>query len=145
MHVKTNEVSWKVLPSAPSILDLLWFCGKYITGFSVQLTNKSHFRKSSHMCAESVSPHKVCKALDLTSSYTTNYANPVYGVATISHQVRCLRWGHPSLFHTATSLLIRCKMFCMRDISYRLIYRHWLSITHNHLMVTESLIKLIVA
>ena len=36
----------------------------------------------------------------------TNYANPVYGVATICHQVRCLRWGHPSPFHTATSLLI---------------------------------------
>ena len=35
-----------------------------------------------------------------------NYANPVYGVATICHQVHCLRWGHPSLFHTATSLLI---------------------------------------
>ena len=33
-----------------------------------------------------------------------NYANPVYGVATICHQVHCLRWGHPSLFHTTTSL-----------------------------------------
>ena len=49
----------------------------------------------------------------------SNYANPVYGVATICHQVRCLRWGHPRLFHTATSLLIWYKMFCMRDISYR--------------------------
>ena len=38
--------------------------------------------------------------------YSGNYANPVYSVATICHQVRCLRWGHPSLFHTATSLLI---------------------------------------
>ena len=35
-----------------------------------------------------------------------NYTNPVYGVATIRHQVCCLRWGHPSLFHTATFLLI---------------------------------------
>ena len=33
-----------------------------------------------------------------------NYANPVYGVATICHQVRCLCWGHPILLHTATSL-----------------------------------------
>ena len=46
-----------------------------------------------------------------------NHVNPVYGVATICHQVRWLRWGHPSLFHTATSLLIWCKMFCVRDIS----------------------------
>ena len=58
-----------------------------------------------------------------------NYANPVYGFATICHQVRCLRWGHPSLIYTATSLLIRYKMFYMRDISYRLIsvdeiYKH---------------------
>ena len=35
-----------------------------------------------------------------------NYVNPAYGVATICRQVRWLRWGHPSLFHTATSLLI---------------------------------------
>ena len=39
-------------------------------------------------------------------AWMTNYANPVYGVATICHQVRWLRWGHPSLFHTATSLLV---------------------------------------
>ena len=52
----------------------------------------------------------------------SNYANPVYGVATICHQVRCLRWGHPSLFHTATSLLIWYKMFCMRNISYILTW-----------------------
>ena len=51
-----------------------------------------------------------------------NYANPVYGVVTICHQVRWLRWGHPSLFHTATSLLIWYKMFCVRDIAYRLIW-----------------------
>ena len=52
----------------------------------------------------------------------TNYANPVDGFATICYQVRCLRWGHPSLFYTATSLLIWYKMFCMTDISYRLIW-----------------------
>ena len=51
-----------------------------------------------------------------------NYANPVYGVATICHQVRWLRWGHPSLFHIATSLLIWYEMLCVRDISFRLIW-----------------------
>ena len=67
-------------------------------------------------------------------------ANPVYGVATICHQVRCLRWGHPSLFHTATSLLIWYEMFCMRDISYRLIWMKFINMlseyaqsgTHRH-------------
>ena len=52
-----------------------------------------------------------------------NYANPVYGVAIICHQVRWLCWGHPSFFHIATSLLIWYKMFCVRDISYRLIWK----------------------
>ena len=56
-----------------------------------------------------------------------NYANPVYGVATICHQVRWLRWGHPSLFHTATSRLIWYKMFCVRDISYRLTWIEFIS------------------
>ena len=58
---------------------------------------------------------------------TSNYANPVYSVATICHQVRCLRWGHPSLFHTATSLLIWYKMFCMRDIPYRRIWMKFIN------------------
>ena len=57
----------------------------------------------------------------------TNYANPVYGVAAICHQVRWLRWGHPSLFHTATSLLIWYNMFCVRDISYRLIWMEFIN------------------
>ena len=56
-----------------------------------------------------------------------NYANPVYGVVTICHQVRWLRWGHPSLFHTATSLLISYKMFCVRDVSYRLIWMEFIN------------------
>ena len=55
------------------------------------------------------------------------YANPVYGVATICHQVRWLRWGHPSLFHTATSLLIWYKMFCMREISCRHIWMEFIN------------------
>ena len=59
--------------------------------------------------------------------FRQNYTNPVYDVATICHQVRWLRWGHPSLFHTATSLLIWYKMFCVRDISYRLIWMEFLN------------------
>ena len=57
----------------------------------------------------------------------TNYANPVYGVATICHQVRCLRWGHPSLFHTTASLLIWYKMFYMRNISYILTWMKFIN------------------
>ena len=45
----------------------------------------------------------------------SNYANPVYCVSTICHQVLCLRWGHPSLFHTATYLFIWYKIFRMGD------------------------------
>ena len=62
------------------------------------------------------------------SSVLLNYANPVYGVATICHQVRWLRWGHPSLFHTATSFSIWNKMFCVRDISYSLKWMEFINI-----------------
>ena len=58
---------------------------------------------------------------------SSNYANPAYGVATICHQVRCLLWGHPSLFHIATSLLIWYKMLCMRYISYRLTWMKFIN------------------
>ena len=57
----------------------------------------------------------------------TNYANPVYGFATICHQVHWLRWGHRSFFHTAMSLLIWYKMFCVRDISNRLIWMEFIN------------------
>ena len=57
----------------------------------------------------------------------SNYANPVYCVSTICHQVRCLRWGHPCLFHTATYLFIWYKMFRMGDISYRLIWMKYIN------------------
>ena len=63
----------------------------------------------------------------INSEKESNYANPVYGVTTICHQVRWVRWGHPSLFHTATSLLIWYKMFCVRDISYRLIWMEFIN------------------
>ena len=59
--------------------------------------------------------------------HIVNYANPVYGVATICHQVRWLRWGHPSLFRTATSLLIWYQIFCVRYISYRLIWMEFIN------------------
>ena len=52
---------------------------------------------------------KIMKQIDPFGAFWCilfNYADPVYGVATICHQVRCLRWGQPSLFHTAMSLLI---------------------------------------
>ena len=47
--------------------------------------------------------NKILSTSPLASMYN---ANPLYGVTTICHQVRWLRWVHPSLFHTATSLLI---------------------------------------
>ena len=57
----------------------------------------------------------------------SNYANPVYGVATICHQIRWLRWGHPNSFNTATHLLIWYQMFCVRNISYRLIWMEFIN------------------
>ena len=74
------------------------------------------------------------------TSPINNYANPVYGVATICHQVHWLCWGHPSLFHTPTSLLIWYRMFCVRDISYRLTGMEFINMfsvytqsgTHSH-------------
>ena len=65
--------------------------------------------------------------LSISTPVRVNYANPVYGVATICHQVRWLRWGHPSLFHTATSRLIWYKMFCVRDKLYRLIWMEFIN------------------
>ena len=35
--------------------------------------------------------------------------------------------GHPSLFHTAMTLLIWYKMFCMRDTSYRLKWMEFIN------------------
>ena len=61
------------------------------------------------------------------SCVIVNYTIPVYGVATICHQFRWLRLGHLSLFHTAMSLLIWYKMFCVRDISYQLIWMEFIT------------------
>ena len=52
----------------------------------------------------------------------------IYGGAIICHQARWLRWGHPSLFHIAMSLLIWYEMFCVRDISCRLIWMEFINI-----------------
>ena len=70
---------------------------------------------------------KKTSKLRVTGLCVGNYANPAYGVATICHQVRWVRWGHPSLFHTATSLLIWYKMFCAKDFSYRLIWMEFIN------------------
>ena len=43
-----------------------------------------------------------------------------------------LTLGHQSLFHTATSLLIWYKMFCMRDISYRLIWMQFINMLSEY-------------
>ena len=51
----------------------------------------------------------------------------ILNLETICHQVRCLRWWDPSLFHTATSLFIWYKMFHVRDISYRLIWMKFIN------------------
>ena len=90
-------------------------------------------------------PLGLCKGtVKESNAVCSNYANPAYGVATICHQVRWLRWGHPSLFHTATSLLIWYKMFCVRDISYRLIWMEFINMfsVHAH-SGTHSRFKLI--
>ena len=75
----------------------------------------------------SLLPYGVTRPQCVKQQQWLNYTNPVYGVAAICHQVRWLCWGHPSPFHTATSLLIWYKMFCVRDISYRLIWMEFLN------------------
>ena len=49
-----------------------------------------------------------------------NTLNPVYGVAILCHQFRCIRWGYPILFYTAASLSSWYKTVCMRKMVYRL-------------------------
>ena len=82
-----------------------------------------------YLCTSAFALLHFCQATRTLRSRSDrhNYANPVYGVATICHQVRWLRWGHPSLFHTATSLLIWYTMFCVRDISYKLQWMEFIN------------------
>ena len=54
-----------------------------------------------------------------------NLKDPVYGVTTICHQVYCMRWGHPSLFHIAMSLLT-----------------HWGRVTHMCVGNLTSLVQI---
>ena len=93
---------------------LLFLLGVYFTSLLILLLSK---------------PNIVCKANNYKTRHSIliNYANPVYGVATICHQVRWLRWGHPSLFHIATSLLIWYKMFCVRDKSFRHMWMEFIN------------------
>ena len=89
---------------------------------------KMHLKMSSGKCWLFCLGLKVLIHKEITPNlYIFNYANPVYGVATICHQVCWLRWGHPSLFHTATYHFIWYKMFCVRDISHRLTWIEFIS------------------
>ena len=81
------------------------------------------------------------RLLLLTEKTVYNNLNPVQNVAIICHQVRCMRWGHPSLFRAATSLLNQCKMVCMTNVLHRLIWIIFMSMlstmyvqsgTHRH-------------
>ena len=90
------------------------------------------FKQTLFMFGTTVYGQHLCRVLMwivswIKSAAWSNYANPLYGVPIICHQVRCLRWGHPHLFHTATSLFISYKRFCMRDISYWLIWMKFIS------------------
>ena len=90
-----------------------------------------HYKKpkKTSKCISPFLPSKIKWISECTSCgrMLVNYANPVYGVATICHQVCWLRWGHPSLFYIATPLLIWYKMFCVREISYRLIWMEFIN------------------
>ena len=47
-----------------------------------------------------------------------NYVNPVYCVASVCHQVRCMYWGLLAHFHRAISYLKCYKIVCMRYLAY---------------------------
>ena len=71
-------------------------------------------------------------AMELRLSCT----NPsIYGAATNCHQVCCMHWGHPSLFHAYTSLkslLSWYKIVCMGDVLYRFIWIKSISMLSMH-------------
>ena len=50
-----------------------------------------------------------------------NTLNPVCGISTICHQVRCMHWGHFSLFQRDMFLLNWYKIVCMEYLSYAFI------------------------
>ena len=102
-----------------------WYHNWYQMGTANIIAAKSHHNGHIWKCKPMIMHWCYCASHH--HCWHHNYANPVYGVATICHQVRWLRWGHPSLFHTATSLLMWYKMFCMRDISYRLIWMEFIN------------------
>ena len=49
--------------------------------------------------------------------YTINYVNPVWRVATVCHQVRCMYWEHLGHFHRAIYHLELYKIVCMRYLA----------------------------
>ena len=61
-------------------------------------------------------------------NFQTNTPNLIWGVAIIYHQVRCMHWGHPGLFHAIMSFLKWYKIVCMGDILNWLIWINFLSI-----------------
>ena len=67
------------------------------------------------------------KSIKPTLSISWNNLNPTWGIATISHQARCMGWGHQSLFHAASSLLNWYKMACMTNMLHRLIWVKFMS------------------
>ena len=75
--------------------------------------------------------HRGCRCTEprhhTTMIFMSNNLNPIQGVATICHQVRCMRWGHPSLFDAATSLLNWYKMACTANILHRHIWAKFMN------------------
>ena len=57
------------------------------------------------------------KRLQPLTSTLYNYVNPIYCVATVCHQVRCMYWGHLGHFHRAISYLKWYKIVCMRCLA----------------------------
>ena len=109
--------------------DVAWFSNSHLairTWYYRLSIHKSKQNYHSRNCA-AADPAGHSSTMHSTEQELRNYANPVYGVATTCHQVRWLRWGHPSLFHTATSPLIWYNMFCVREISYRLIWMEFIN------------------
>ena len=72
------------------------------------LTRIGRFRTigRSQLSNPSDLPCSLCLHIYFSNNYYyPNSLNPVCSAATICHEVRCIHWGRPSLFHTAPSQL----------------------------------------
>ena len=86
------------------------------------------FGCSNHLCCVKWSMQTHINVVTVFSHYKiVNNLNPVQKVATIYHQVCCMCWGHPSVFHAAISLLNWYKMVCIANILHRLIWVKFIS------------------